>query len=189
MEIIMNIVGGNLEDVKPSTVWSSWNIFDTVEDDSAENLTEAEVRSYFVMTCILGLPIPQIRDITEFTADTVELIMNPELMELHAVPIETCAVYLKSVGDAVDVWFKKTKDSEDGCGALAFFNGGDYDEMVTFALADICTSGKAVLRDAVDRFDLGEVDEITLMVPSHDTVVFTLVTDAGFQPCTGVSNE
>ena len=145
-----------------------------------KQLTQTQDKSHFTMWCMFSVPLVLGCDITQMNPETLELIKNPELLELNDDPLAKCATCINTLEDTVDLWFKKTKSYEGGDGAIALFNKSSEPVTVTVDLADICVSGKAILRDIIKREDVGEVDKLTITIPGHDTVIYTLKTFDGF---------
>jgi len=143
-------------------------------------LTLAENHSHFAMWCMFSNPLILGNDLRKLTPAVVEIITNRELIELDQDPLARCAAHVKTIGESIEVWFKKTIDQDSGDGAVALLNRGANEETVTLDFADLCVSGEAEMRDLIKHEDLGCAKQITVTIPSHDIVVLRIKTDEGF---------
>ncbi len=143
-------------------------------------LTLAENRSHFAMWCMFSNPLVLGNDLRKISRDVIDIVTNRELIELDADPLARCAHPVKTIGENVEVWFKKLVDPDSGDGAVALLNRGNKEETVTFDFADICVSGEVEMRDLCKHEDLGEAKQITVTIPAHDIVVLKIRTDEGY---------
>ena len=144
------------------------------------HLTPEEDRSHFAMWCMFSVPLVLGCDMEAMREDTLELVTNRELIDLNNDELAHCAVHIKTLDGDVELWFKKTKTYEGGDGAIALFNRSNEERTVTLPLSLLCNSGSAYLRNIIDHVDIGQRSEITVTLPAHDTIVFTLKTLEGF---------
>ena len=143
-------------------------------------MTKEARQTQFAMWCMFSAPLVLGFDLTDINDETLALITNTELIEIDQDRLGRAAAYIKDVGKTTELWFKKMNTKTCGDGAVALYNPGTEAETVTLDFADICVSGKAVMRDVIAHVDLGETETYRVTVPPRGVVVLRISAKEGY---------
>ena len=103
-----------------------WNDPDMLEVGNG-NLTEAENRAHFTLWCMMAAPLILGNDLTTMTQETLDIILNKDVIAIDQDPLGVQGLRLRRDGD-VEYWFKPL---EGGDWAFCAFNRGKEDVTVT----------------------------------------------------------
>lgn len=141
-------------------------------------LTEEEDKTHFGMWCIMSSPLMIGCDITSIDDKTLALISNKELIALNQDTLALQAEVIEKQGEA----FILAKDIENPFGkvrALAVYNPGETEQIVTVDMERIGLSGMVRVRDLYLCRNLPDLAQTTFKVtlPPHGTRIYRLEAD------------
>jgi len=118
--------------------------------------------------CMTTSPLFFSGDINRLDNFTLNILCNPEVIEVDQDPLGECA----SVVQLSDKTLLLVKKLEDGRKAVALFNRGADDAKITAKWSDVGVTGKQAVRDLWRQKDLGEFDgEFSATVGRHGVVL------------------
>jgi alpha-galactosidase len=137
----------------------------------ATRLTEDEQRTMLTLWIISRSPLFLGANLTEMDGYTTSLITNPEVIEVDQESTENRQV--SHEGDLV-VW--EAKSTTTPTNYLAVFNLGDTPVKMDKTLAEFGYKDRAQyqVRDLWQRKEMGPLNEITLDLPPHASVLLSL---------------
>ena len=134
-------------------------------------LTPTEQYSFMSLWCLMASPLFYSGDMTKLDAFTLNVLCNPELIDLNQDPLGECAAIVAEQGEA----FILVKNLEDGSKAVGLCNGGAVPVALTARWSDLGLTGPQLARDPWRQRDLGPIDQAyTATVPRHGVVVVRL---------------
>ncbi len=137
------------------------------------DLTPNEQYSFMSLWCLMASPLFYSGDMTKLDEFTLNILCNPEVIEVDQDPLGQCARVVGKPGNT----FVLVKDMEDGSKAVGLCNRGEVEIEVTAKWNDIGVTGKQTVRDLWREKDLGEFsDQFTTVVPRHGVVLVRLKT-------------
>ncbi|MBI2299433.1 MAG: putative Ig domain-containing protein [Armatimonadetes bacterium] len=138
-------------------------------------LTPNESYSFMSLWCLMASPLFYSGDMGSLDAFTLNVLCNPEVIELDQDPLGQCAA--PAVLNAET--FLLVKDLEDGSKAVGLFNRGEFPAEVTAPWAAIGVQGRRMVRDLWRGRELGVMEgSYTARVARHG-VVLVKVAEAG----------
>jgi alpha-galactosidase len=144
-----------------------WNDPDMLEVGNG-GMTHAEYRTHMSLWSLLAAPLLAGNDLRSMSKETLELLTNPEVIAIDQDPLGRQARRVSQAG-TVEVW---ARPLADGRVAAGLFNRGEKPASVTARWADLGLRGKARVRDAWARKDLGSfADSFTTEVEPHGVVL------------------
>jgi alpha-galactosidase len=144
-----------------------WNDPDMLEIGNGK-MNHDEYLTHMSLWCILAAPLLAGNDLSKMTAETLEILTNPEVV---AVDQDQAGIqgYPVAKEGPLEVWVKPLWD---GGKAVGLFNRGESAMPVTAHFRDIGVADEASLRDLWARKDLGVVrNRFTAVVPKHGVVL------------------
>jgi alpha-galactosidase len=134
-------------------------------------LSPNEQYSYMSLWCMMAAPLFYGGDLNTLDAFTLNVLCNPEVIEVDQDPLGQCARTVALADDAVLF----VKDMEDGSKVVALCNPGEMEIPVTAKWSDLGLSGKQRVRDLWRQTDLGEFDAaFSAKVGRHATLLIRL---------------
>ena len=118
--------------------------------------------------CLMASPLFYSGDMGRLDEFTVNVLCNPEMIEVNQDPLGQCARVVR-LGDTT---FAMVKDLEDGSKAVGLFNSGEFPATVTASWAALGISGSQRVRDLWRQQELGmQRDGFSAPVPRRGGVV------------------
>ena len=117
-------------------------------------LSPNEQYSYMSLWCLMASPLFYGGDINTLDDFTLNVLCNPEVIEVDQDPLGQCARTVTLGDDAVLF----VKDMEDGSKAVGLCNRGEMEIDITAKWSDLGLTGKQRVRDLWRQKDLGEFD-------------------------------
>ncbi|MEI8376747.1 MAG: putative Ig domain-containing protein [Planctomycetota bacterium] len=115
-------------------------------------LTPNESYSFMSLWCLMAAPLFYSGDMTKLDDFALNVLCNPELIDVDQDPLGECA---QTVGDVSNT-LVLVKNLEDGTKAVGLFNRGDFVVPVTVKWSDLGLAGKQQnVRDLWRQKDLG----------------------------------
>ena len=112
----------------------------------------------------MAAPLVYSGDMTRLDAFTLNVLCNPEVIDIDQDPLGKQGYPVFQSGD-VEVW---TKPLEDGSMAVGIFNTAEIGRSCTMHWVDAGLTGKQALRDLWRQKDLGTFeDSFTTDIPRH----------------------
>lgn len=131
-------------------------------------LTPTEQYSFMSLWCLMASPIFYSGDMTKLDEFTLNVLCNPEVIEVNQDPLGQCA----RVIELDESTFLMVKDLADGAKAVGLGNRGELETTVTARWADLGIKGKPRVRDLWRHKDLGRfAQEFQANVPRHGVVL------------------
>lgn len=127
-------------------------------------LTPSEQYSFMSLWCLLPAPLFYSGDLTHLDAFTLNILCNPEVIEVNQDALGKSARVVKIDGDA----FLMIKELEDGARAVGLCNRGEVEIDIAAKWSDLGLTGKQAVRDLWRHQHLGEFqDTFSAVVPRH----------------------
>ncbi len=127
-------------------------------------LTPNEQYSYMSLWCLMAAPLVYSGDMTRLDAFTLNVLCNPEVIDIDQDPLGKQGYPVYESGD-LEIW---TKPLEDGSTAIGLFNRAEITQHCSLNWADAGLRGKQQLRDLWRRQDLGVFeDTYRTDIPRH----------------------
>jgi alpha-galactosidase len=121
--------------------------------------------------CMMASPLFYGGDINTLDDFTLNVLCNPEVIEVDQDPLGQCARSVKLDDDAVLF----VKDMEDGSKAVALCNRGEIEIGITAKWSDLGLTGTQRVRDLWRQEDLGQFDDsFSAKVGRHGTCLIRL---------------
>ncbi|MBI5686205.1 MAG: putative Ig domain-containing protein [Verrucomicrobia bacterium] len=131
-------------------------------------LTPTEQYSFMSLWSLMAAPLFYSGDMSQLDPFTLNVLCNPEVIEVNQDPLGDSAAVVKLTDDT----FLMVKRMEDGSKAVGLCNRGETKETVTAKWSDIGITGKKTVRDLWRQRDLGKFDgQFTATVPRHGVVL------------------
>ncbi|MGH7941778.1 MAG: putative Ig domain-containing protein [Limisphaerales bacterium] len=135
-------------------------------------LTPTEQYSFMSLWCLMSAPLFYSGDLTKLDAFTLNVLCNPEVIDIDQDPLGQCAKVIALSGKT----FLMIKNLENGGHALGLCNGGNKPAMMTATWSALGLRGKQRAHDVWREKDLGAYDKaFSAQVPAHGVVLITLV--------------
>jgi alpha-galactosidase len=127
--------------------------------------------AYMSLWCLMAAPLIYSGDMSKLDAFTLNVLCNPELIEVNQDPLGKCGNVIKQA----DNNFIMYKNMADGSIALGLFNRGKTDIEMTIDWSGINISGKHKVRDLWRQTDLGISDlKFSASVPAQGVVMIKI---------------
>ena len=131
-------------------------------------LTPSEQYAFMSLWCLMASPLFYSGDMGKLDAFTVNVLCNPEVIDVDQDPLGRCA----SVVTLDEDTFLMVKELEDGGKAIGLFNQSEFEANVTARWAQCGLSGRQSVRDLWRQKDLGAFEEqFAAKVPRHGGVL------------------
>lgn len=132
-------------------------------------LSPNEQYAFFSLWCLLAAPLFYSGDVTRLDEFTLNILCNPELIEVDQDPLGITGRVIW-INDDV---FVMVKPLEDGSRAVGLFNMGEFPAEVVLNWSKIGISGSQRVRDLWRRRDVGVFDsELMVKIPRRGCEVF-----------------
>jgi len=120
---------------------------------------------------LMASPLFYSGDMSRLDAFTLNVLCNPEVIEVDQDPLGQCAQVVNVGRDT----FLMVKDMADGSKAVGLANRGEFPAVVMAKWSDLNIVGKQRIRDLWRQKDLGAFrDQFQTPVPRHGVVVIRL---------------
>lgn len=132
-------------------------------------MSAEEDRTHFGIWCIMASPLLIGCDMTNLKPETLELLLNQELIALNQDPLYQQAYVVRHDGETY-VLAKDLLEREGLVRAAALYNPTDEPLEISVDMADLCLTGTVKIRDLFAHEDLASVaagGTLTLDVPAH----------------------
>jgi alpha-galactosidase len=127
-------------------------------------LTPTEQYAFMSLWCLLAAPLIYSGDLTRMDAFTLNVLCNPEVIEVDQDPLGKCAKVIQKNEDS----FLMIKELEDGSKAVGFCNSGETPVAITLKWSLIGIKGGQKVRDLWRQKNLGYFkDKFTTTIPRH----------------------
>jgi alpha-galactosidase len=128
--------------------------------------------SYMSLWCLMASPLIYSGDMTKLDAFTLNVLCNPEIIEVDQDPLGECGKVIK----LTDEQFLLVKNLYDGSKAVGLFNRGKSSASIKVDFTTISSKGKLHIRDLWRQKDLGRFkDMITQQVPGQGVIMLKLM--------------
>ncbi len=120
--------------------------------------------SYMSLWCLMASPLFYSGDMSRLDEFTLNVLCNPEVIEVNQDPLGKCADVVRLNEDS----FAMIKELEDGSKAIGLFNQGETPATVAANWSQLGLNGKQLLRDLWRQKDLGELEgSLSTALPRH----------------------
>jgi len=137
-------------------------------DGSPFPLTPAEEYSFMSLWCLLPAPLFYSGDMARLDAFTLNILTNPEVIDVDQDPLGRSARIAAADGDT----FVLIKDMEDGSKAVGLCNRSVVAQTVSVDWSTLGISGKQIVRDLWREKDLGTFEgQFSGNVPPHGVLL------------------
>jgi alpha-galactosidase len=124
--------------------------------------------SYMSLWCLMAAPLIYSGDMTKLDEFTLNVLCNPEIIEVDQDPLGESALVIKQTDDR----FFMVKNLADGSKAVGLFNRGQHSTEVSVNWAELKISGKQSVRDLWRQTDMGDYQEkFSVQVPAQGVVM------------------
>ncbi len=121
--------------------------------------------------CLLAAPLFYSGDMSKLDDFTINILTNPEVIEIDQDPLCECAKVINKSDDT----FVMVKNLENGDKAVGLFNKGEVETDVTFLWSDAGLKGKYRIRDLWRQKDSGVYEnEFSAKIPRRGVVLIRL---------------
>jgi alpha-galactosidase len=117
-------------------------------------LTPNEQYAYMSLWCLMAAPLFYSGDMSRLDEFTLNVLGNPELIEVNQDPLGQCARAIRTGPDT----FLLVKDLAAGGQAIGLFNRGELPVDITVCWADLGLAARQQVRDLWRQRDLGVVE-------------------------------
>ena len=124
--------------------------------------------AYMSLWSLMAAPLIYSGDMSKLDEFTINVLCNPEVIEVNQDPLGECGLVIKKSDDC----FLMVKNLEDGSKAVGLFNRGKNATDVEFKWAELQISGNQVVRDLWHQKDLGDfTQKFKAKVPAQGVVM------------------
>jgi alpha-galactosidase len=163
----MSVIGFSQNGLEKYAAPGHWNDPDMLEVGNG-GMKPDEYRTHMALWSLLAAPLLAGNDLRNMSAETKELLTNPEVI---AVDQDVKGVQGHRVWQEgpLEIW---TKPLADGSQAVGLFNRGESPIKMTLDFSVIRAPGSRELRDLLDHKDLGIMQNFYMAeVPQHGVVL------------------
>ncbi|HPA17355.1 MAG TPA: NPCBM/NEW2 domain-containing protein [Verrucomicrobiae bacterium] len=118
-------------------------------------ITPSEQYSFMSLWCLMASPLFYSGDMTRLDEFTLNVLCNPEVIEVNQDPLGQCARVVM-LGEEL---FAMVKDMADGSKAVGLFNQGQFPAEVCAKWSDLGLAGEWRARDLWRQKDMGVLPE------------------------------
>ncbi len=137
-------------------------------------LTPNEQYAFMSLWCLMASPLFYSGDMNRLDEFTLNVLCNPELIEVDQDPLGQCARVVPLGPET----FAMVKEMTDGSKAIGLFNRGEFPVPVTATWTQLGLSGSQRVRDLWRGKELGKMTgEYGASVPRHGGVVVRMWPD------------
>ena len=130
-----------------------------------------------VLWCIMRSPLMAGGELTKNDNNTLALLTNPGLMEMHACSRHAHQVFRKKIGDNEVILWTAMKASDKGGydgQYVAVFNSDGPDAEIAVDLSELELTGPVSGEDIMSRFECNFDKEIKVRIQSHGARAFCI---------------
>ena len=139
-------------------------------------LAPNEQYAFMSLWCLMAAPLFYSGDMARLDEFTLNVLCNPEVIEVDQDPLGQCAKVVALTEDT----FLMVKDMEDGSKAAGLFNTGEFPADITAPWSAVGVSGPCAVRDLWRQKELGTMEaRISTLVPPRGVVMLRLRAAAG----------
>lgn len=136
-------------------------------------LSPNEQYAFMSLWCLMAAPLFYSGDMNALDPFTINVLCNPEVIEIDQDPLGQCARVVHYDEDC----FVMVKEMEDGSYALGLFNRGEVPAQVTVRWAELGLKPNLYVRDVWRQKDLGKFKaSFTAEVPRRGVVLLRVGT-------------
>ncbi len=134
-------------------------------------LTPSEQYAFMSLWCLMASPLFYSGDMGRLDDFTVNVLCNPEMIEVNQDPLGQCGRVVK----LAEPGFAMVKEMEDGSRVVGLFNQGEFPITVTATWSELGLEGNYRARDLWRHQDLGlSKDRLTTPLPRRGAFVVRL---------------
>jgi len=134
-------------------------------------LTPTEQYAFMSLWSLMAAPLFFSGDMERLDEFTINVLCNPEVIEVNQDPLGQCA----QVRHLEEDTFLMVKDLADSSKAVGFGNRGEFPARITARWTDLGVSGRQTVRDVWRHRDLGDYSErFEAAVPRRGVVLLRL---------------
>lgn len=134
-------------------------------------LTPNEQYAFMSMWCLMAAPLVYSGDMSRLDEFTLNVLCNPEVIEVDQDPLGLCAEVITLTPDT----FVMVKAMEDGSKAVGLCNRGESDASIAATWSTLGITGKHTVRDLWRQKDLGQFEtEFKTDVPHRGVALVRL---------------
>lgn len=127
--------------------------------------------AYLSLWCLMAAPLIYSGDLSHLDDFTLNVLCNPEVIEIDQDPLGNCA----SVVKLSDNNFIMVKAMADGSKAVGMFNRGKSDAILTADWSQLQVEGKQQVRDLWHQKEMGTFEQkFSATVPSQGVVMIRI---------------
>ena len=127
-------------------------------------LTPNEQYAFMSLWALMAAPLFYSGDMGQLDEFTLNVLCNPEVIEVDQDPLGQCARVIHRNGDS----FIMVKDLDDGSKAVGLFNHGEMEAGVAAAWPELGLHGRKQIRDLWRQKELGRFeDEFSATIGRH----------------------
>jgi alpha-galactosidase len=127
--------------------------------------------AYMSLWCLLASPLIYSGDMSKLDQFTLNILCNPEVIEVDQDPLGKCGVVNKKSEEL----FLMVKDMSDGSKSVGLFNRGKVATEVSFDWSELNLSGKQAVRDLWRQKELGVYNQkFSASVPAQGVVMIKI---------------
>jgi alpha-galactosidase len=124
--------------------------------------------AYMSMWSLMASPLIYSGDMSKLDRFTLNILTNPEVIEVNQDPLGECALVIKQSDDC----FIMVKNLADGSKSAGLFNRGEIPAEVTAGWAALQLSGKLSVRDVWRQKEMGVYNQkFSALVPPQGVVM------------------
>ena len=124
--------------------------------------------AYMSLWSLMAAPLIYSGDMSKLDEFTLNVLCNPEVIEVNQDPLGECGLVIKKNGEC----FLMVKNLVDGSKAIGLFNRGKSAAEVTANWQELQLSGKQSVRDLWRQKAMGKFkDKFTALVPAQGVVM------------------
>ncbi|MGH7996410.1 MAG: glycoside hydrolase family 27 protein, partial [Opitutaceae bacterium] len=139
-------------------------------------LTPTEQYAYMSLWSLMAAPLFYSGDITRLDPFTLNVLCNPEVIDVDQDPLGKCARVVPLTSET----FLMIKPLEDGSHAVGLCNRGEISAEVTAKWAELGLAGRQTVRDLWRERDLGVfANEFKAKIPRHGVMLLKLTAAGG----------
>ena len=127
--------------------------------------------AYMSLWSLMAAPLVYSGDMSKLDKFTLNVLCNPEVIEVNQDPLGECGLVIKKDADR----FLMVKNLADGSKAVGLFNRGKSEAEVTVNWSELQLSGRQTVRDLWRQKELGASKEkFTTIVPAQGVVMIRI---------------
>jgi alpha-galactosidase len=134
-------------------------------------LTPNEQYAYMSLWALMASPLFYSGDMTKLDAFTLNVLCNPEVIDIDQDPLGQSAAVSKVDDENA---FIMVKDLEGGSKAVGLFNRGEFPAEISLRWSVAGVKGPQIVRDVWRQKNIGRLTQYRANVPRHGCMLLTL---------------